>query len=95
LQKVTGKNNNFYKNFKNLKRIEKFLGTVFDEKELQLAKLKRLKEKKCSRILRQILTNGIFLSILLLNCYANKTPHTFNYQNHIKGIFASYQDVIT
>ena len=78
-----------------IKKIGSFLSAVLDKKVIELARLKRVKEKKCQRVLRQILTNSIFLIVIILNCYVNKTQNAYNYHNHIKTMFASYQDVCT
>ncbi len=66
---------------------------LFDKKDMEKVKVKRMKDEKCKRILNQILANITFISVLLLNCYINKSSNTFNYQNHIKNTFTTYKDV--
>ena len=46
---------------------------LFDKKDMEKVKVKRMKDEKCKRILNQILANVTFISVLLLNCYINKS----------------------
>ena len=65
-----------------------------DKQEIENIKMKQIKAKKCKRILRQVLANCVFMSVMLLNSYLNKSSGTFFYQNHIQNVFESYKDVI-
>jgi hypothetical protein len=55
--------------------------------------MRQIKAKKCKRILRQVLANCVFISVMLLNSYLNKSSGSFFYQNHIQNVFKSYKDV--
>jgi len=71
-----------------------FIPLSFDKQEIENIKMKQIKAKKCKRILRQVLANCVFISVMLLNSYLNKSSGTFFYQNHIQNVFESYKDVI-
>ena len=66
---------------------------LFDESELNAAKLKQAKINKCHKILREIGFNAIFIWVLIVIAYTNRNRNSFNYQNKIKSEFSSYRKV--
>ena len=71
-----------------------FVRPLFDKEEMENIKKRHIKAKKCKRILRHVLANCLFMSVMLLNSYLNKSSGTFFYQNHIQNVFESFKDVI-
>ena len=66
---------------------------LFDENELNAAKLKQAKINKCHKILREIAFNAIFIWVLIVIAYTNRNTNSFNYQNNIKSEFSSFRQV--
>ena len=66
----------------------------FDKDLLNEMKIKQSKKNKCQHLLKQILLNFVFLSVLFLYSYLNINANAYNYQNQIKNTFSSYKNVI-
>ena len=56
---------------------------VSNREELEEAKLKQENEKKCINILKELAFNCLFLTSLVIVCFANKNNMMFSYQNQI------------
>ena len=54
---------------------------------------KLIKKVNPEHILVKILLNLIFCSVLFSVCYVNKDSDSFTYNNYIKTVFSSYNDV--
>lgn len=56
---------------------------VSNREDLEEAKLKQENEKKCKNILKELAFNCLFLTSLVIVCFANKNNMVFSYQNQI------------
>ena len=65
----------------------------FDKVLLNEMKIKQSKINKCQHLLKQILLNFVFLSVLFLYSYLNINANAYNYHNQIKNTFSSFKNV--
>ena len=67
--------------------------TQYSSLEQAKMKIKKLKVVKCQKILREIFSNFVFVSVLIIVFYTNISLNSYDYNQQTKLMFESYKDV--
>ena len=63
--------------------------------DLQLFKQRNLQRKrnKSEKLIREIIMNFVFLSVLFYVSYSSVNPNMFNYKNQLENVLTGYDEV--